>query len=218
MEEQAMQQQVSDKELNFRKQEEAFLKKIEQERQARLQLEEQLNELQKQRNIAQIRDEDDDDDQDPYVDKKKLKKELSKAKQEVYKESQSEIQKAVQRALYEERNNNWVKANPDFYDVMQHAEKLYQKDPELAETILEMPDNFERKKLVYKNIKALKLHEKEQPKSTIQDTIDNRRRGPYYQPTGVSNTPYQSAGDFSQTGQKSAYEKMMQLKSQLRLG
>ena len=220
-EQQVMQQeqeQLSNKELNFRKQEQAFLKKIEEERQARLQLEQKLAEIERQKNTSSYQDDEEDDYSDPYVDKKKLKKELSRLKQETVKTAQSDIQRAVQQALYEERKNNWIKSNQDFYDIMQHAEKLYQKDPEFAETILEMPDSFERQKLVYKSIKALRLHEKEQPKSTIQDTIESKRRGPYYQPSSMASSPYSNGGDFSPTGQKSAYDKMMQLKSQLRLG
>lgn len=211
-------EQMPSKEYNFRQQEQAFLKKIEEERQARLQLEQKLAEMERMKFTQPQHQEEDDDDADPYVDKKKLKRELAKIKQETSKATQSDIQKAVQQAIYEERKNSWIKGNADFYDVMQHAEKLYQKDPELAETILEMPEGFERQKLVYKSIKALKLHEKEQPKSSIQETIDQKRRSPYYQPTSHSNTPYQGNGDFSPTGQKSAYDKMMQLKSQLRLG
>jgi len=206
---------LSDKELNFRKQEEALLKKIEQERQARLAAEAKAAELEK-RKVSY--DDDDDDQDDPYIDRRKFKKGLQQTKEELKQATQSDIQRAVQQAIYEERRNNWLKSNPDFQDVMQHADKLYQKDPELAETILEMPEGFERQKLVYKNIKALKLHEKEQPKPSIQETIDKNRRSPYYQPSGMGAAPYQSAGDFSSSGQKNAYEKMQQLKNSLRLG
>ena len=123
----------------------------------------------------------------------------------------------MQKALYEERKNQWLRQNGDFYDVMQHAQKLYDKDPELAETILEMPEGFERQKLVYKNIKALGLHEAPRPQPSIQETIDRNRRSPYYQPSGVSSAPYANAGDFSPSGQKNAYEKMQELKNRLRI-
>ena len=101
---------------------------------------------------------------------------------------------------------------------MKHAQKLVDKDPELAETILEMPDTFERQKLVYKSIKSLGLHKPEESKESIQSKIDANRRTPYYQPSGVASAPYASQGDFSPAGQKNAYDKLKELKNRLRLG
>lgn len=202
----------TDKELNFAK----LREQLNQERQARLQSEQRIQELEKSRQMAPPDDEDDDGE--PYVDRRKLRKELGRVVQQTKQETQSEIKQAVAQALNEERKQNWMKNNPDFYEVMQHAQKLADKDPELADTILELPDGFERQKLVYKNIKALNLHKKEEPKPSIQETIDRNRRSPYYQPSGVGTSPYASQSDFSQSGQKSAYEKMQQLKNQLRLG
>lgn len=161
---------------------------------------------------------DDDNDDEPYVDKRKLKKELSKFEQNTKQITQSEVQRQVQQALAEERRQNWLKNNADFYEVMKNAEKFAERDPELAETILEMPDTFERQKLVYKNIKALGLHQKEQPKPSIQETIEKNKRSPYYQPSNVGTAPYASNGDFSSAGQKNAYAKMQELKQRLRLG
>jgi len=119
----------------------------------------------------------------------------------------------VNHAVREERKNNWIKSNPDFYDILQQADKLAQKDPELAESILDMPESFERQKLVYKNIKAMGLHKPEVKAPSIQEKIDSNKRSPYYQPSGVGTAPYASVGDFSQTGQKQAYAKMQALKA-----
>ena len=160
---------------------------------------------------------DDDEDDDTFIDRKKLEKKLSKFGEQTQKQTQSEIQKAVQLALADERRQNWLKSNPDFREVMQHAEKFAEKDPELAETILEMPDGFERQKLVYKTIKAMGLHKPEEKQSTIQDKVNQNKRSPYYQPSGVGSAPYAGAGDFSQSGQKNAYEKLQELKRNLRI-
>ena len=122
-------------------------------------------------------------------------------------------------ALTQERQNNWLRSNNDFEEVMQHAEKLHQLDPDLAESILEMPDTFERQKLVYKNIKALGLHKPKIAPTTAQQNIDNNRKSVYYQPSGQAAPPYQQSGsDFSPDGQKRAYDKMQELKNKLRLG
>lgn len=206
------QKQQSDKELNFRALEARYQKQLEQERLARIEAERRLEESHKKISV-----ENDEDDDEPYVDKKKLNKTLAKFGEQTKQQTQSEIQKAVQQALAEERKQTWLKSNSDFYDVMQHADKFAQHDPELAETILQMPEGFERQKLVYKNIKALGLHKPPEPKSTVQDKIDANRRSPYYQPTSVGSAPYNQVSDFSDTGQKQAYEKMKQLQKQLRI-
>lgn len=217
-ENQSQEQKLSDKELNFRKQEEMYQRKLEKEIQERRAVEERLAKLEQQR--AQAQPVDDDDDDEPYVDKKRLRKELGKVMQQTSADTDSRIQNAVQAALSEERKNQWLKNNSDFYDVMQHAQKFAERDPELAETILQMPDGFERQKLVYRNIKALGLHEKDKPKSDVQDQIDRNRRAPGYQPSGIGSPGYgvYSAGkDYSPAEGKNAYSKMKELQARLRI-
>lgn len=207
------QEKPSDKELNFRALEQKYQRQLEQERQARLEAERKTQEIM----FKKSQPEEDDDDVEPYVDHKKLNKTLAKFGEQSKQQTQSEIQKAVQTALAEERRQNWIKSNPDFFEILGHAEKLYQQDQELAETILEMPDTFERQKLVYKNIKALGLHKPKQSEPSIQQKIDANRKSPYYQPSGVGTAPYANAGDFSTEGQKNAYAQMQKLKKQLRI-
>lgn len=203
------------KEINFRQQEKALRDKYERElaveRQAREQAEKTLQESRNR----QVNDED--DDSEPYVDHKRLKKEQAKFGQQIKETTSNQINEAVHHALKEERKQNWLKTNPDFYDVLQHAEKFAQTDPELAETILEMPEGFERQKLVYKNIKALGLHRPQLKEPSIQEKIDSNRRSPFYQPSNVGTAPYAPTGDFSAAGQKDAYAKMQALKAQLRI-
>lgn len=201
---------VSDKELNFRALEAKYQRQLEQERNGRLAAEKQVQESRQQPS-------QDDEDNEPYVDNKKLDKKLARFGQQQSQQTQTEIQKAVQSALADERKNNWLKNNPDFYDVLQHADKFAQRDPDLAESILEMPEGFDRQKLVYKNIKALGIHKPEQKPPSIQDKVDANRKGPYYQPSTVGTAPYASTSDFSPAGQKNAYQKMQELKNKLRI-
>ena len=204
------------KEYNFAQ----LRKQVDQERAARIQAEEKAAQLMQQHAQKQQRvvDDEDDHDDEPYVDKRRLKKELVKVVQQTSNDTDTKINNAVQSALANERRAMWLKTNSDFYEVMNHAQKFAEKDPELAETILEMPDTFERQKLVYKNIKALGLHKKEEPKPTIQDTVNRNQRNPYYQPSGVGTAPYASQADFSPAGQKNAHDKMLELKNRLRMG
>ena len=203
--------QPSDKELNFRKLEAKYQQELAFERSKREDVEKKMQEL------SQKPLDDDDDDSEPYVDHKRLDKKLAKYDQKARQETQSEIQKAVSQALKEEKKSSWLKTHSDFDEVMEHAEKIYLKDPDLAESILEMPASFERQKLVYKNIKALGLDKPAEKEQSIQEKVDANRRAPFYQPTGVGAAPYSSASNFSPEGQKQAYDKMKELQSRLRL-
>lgn len=212
-------QKPSDKELNFRKQEEMYKRQLDQERQARLAAEEKIAKLSQDR-FKQDPEDDDDDDDEPYVDRKRLKREFGKVVKQVSNDTDNKIQTAVQNALAAERQSQWLKNNPDFHEIMNHAQEFADRDPELAETILTMPEGFERQKLVYKNIKALGIHKKEDPKSSIQDRIEANQRSPYYQPSGMATPGYgiiNGGKDVSPAEGQNAYKKMMELKNRLRI-
>lgn len=204
--------QENSKELNFRKQE-AMYQKMLAEKEAR------IAEIEKQLQQRQIpNDDQDDDDSEPYVDKKRLAKKLSKFGESTQSEIKKAMEYAKEQAKHELKQEMWIENNPDFYEVMQnHAERFAQRAPKLAEAILKMPDTFERQKLVYQNIKELGIDKPEQKQPSIQDKIEANRRSPYYQPSGISNSPYSVGGDFSPSGQKNAYNKLQELKSKLRI-
>ncbi len=213
-ENQAQNDKPSDKELNFRALEAKYQRQVEQERSARLEAEKKNEELQAYRQ-AQSKDDDDDVSSEPYIDEKRLTKKMNKFGQA----TQTEINKAMEQAKYaakeELKQEMWLDNNPDFYDTLQLAEKFAQEAPELAKTILRMPEGFERQKLVYQNIKQLGIDKPKVKDTSIQDKIDANRRSPYYQPSGVGTSPYQSQSDFSPSGQKQAYAKMQELKARL---
>lgn len=210
-------QKQSDKEYNFAQ----IRKQLEQERAARqqaendkLQLMEQINRVATQKSAH----DDDDSGDEPYVDEKRLNKKLAKFEAALSEKFEQKAEEKAHQKLEEFKKQQWMKSNPDFNEVMDHAQKFADRDPELAESILSMPDNFERVKLVYKNIKALGLHKKEETKSAIQDKINQNQRSPFYQPSGTSGPGYAAMGDFSDAGQKNSYNKMQELKNRLRLG
>lgn len=206
----------NDKEYNFSQ----IRQQLEREKQEKLQMKEEIEKLKK---IAQEKlssRNDDDDDDEPYIDKKKLKRELNKVVEQTNTETDSKIQSIVNKALSEERQRVWLERNKDFQEVMQHAQKLQDSDPELADIILNMPESFERHKLVYKHIKATGLHNPVQPKENIQNKIDANRRSPYYQPSGLSSPGYgisNGGKDYNQNEMKSAYDIMQQSKQKMRI-
>lgn len=211
-ENQAEPEKTNDKEINFRKLEESFQRQLAQERAARIEAEKRASEYESKKNVIE-----DDDDSEPYVDHKKLTKKLDLFERNLDKKIDQRAEEKARTMIHENKKESWLKNNPDFYDVLQLADKFAQHDPELAESILEMPDTFERQKLVYKNIKALGINKPQVKQQSIQEKIDMNKRSPYYQPSGVGTSPYASQGDFSASGQKNAYDKMLELKRNLRL-
>lgn len=210
-ENQVQEQKESQKEINFRKQEAMYQRMLKEKEERLVELERQV---QQRQNVS---NNDDDDDTEPYVDQKKLNKTLSKFGQNTQSEIHKAMEMAKQKAKEELKEEMWLENNPDFYDILQHAEKFAQKAPKLAESILKMPEGFERQKLVYQNIKELGIDKPESKQPSIQSKIDANKKSPYYQPSGVGTAPYASVGDFSASGQKNAYEKMQQLKRTLQL-
>ncbi len=206
----------NEKEFNFRQLEAKYQRQLDQERTARLEAEKKNQEMMAAR--QQPAEAVEEDDSEPYVDHKRLNRTLSSFEKRMEDKIEKRAKEISKQEQAEERKSNWLKNNPDFYQVLQHAEKFAEKDPELAETILEMPEGFERQKLVYKNIKALGIHLPETKQNTIQDKINSNKQNLYYQPTGIANSPYQNAGDYSNAGKKQAYDKMKELQNRLRLG
>ncbi len=202
-----------DKEINFAKQRQQYERMLAEERSAREELERKL------KNAQPSRQEDDEDDDEPYVDHKKLNRRLASFEKDMEQKIEQKAEMKARSLLDEEKKNSFLRQNNDFNNVMapENVQKFAEKHPELAENILKMPEGFERQKLVYANIKALGIDRPETKPSSIQEKIDANRRSPYYQPSGVGSAPYASQGDFSDSGKKNAYEKMLQLKKNLRI-
>lgn len=210
-------QKANDKEYNFAQ----IRQQLDREKAEKAVLAQELEKVKKvvQERMQPVEDDDASDDE-PYVDHKRLKKELGKVAQRTANETDSKIQQAVNKALSEERQKQWIKSNPDFYDIMQHAQAFADRDPELAETILEMPEGFERQKLVYKSIKSLGIHKPPEVKSGVQDKINQNLRSPFYQPSGVASPAYGIANggkEYTPAEGQNAYKKMQELKSRLRI-
>lgn len=201
------------KEYNFRALEQKYQRELDVERKKIADMEARLKEKEIPKEI-----DDEDEDDEPYVDKKRLTKTLAKFGEHTQQQTKTEIERAVEKALNEEKKNSWLDKNHDFYEVMQHADKLAEQDPDFAKAVLKQPETFERQKIVYKHIKALGLDKPVPTEPSIQDKINANRRSPYYQPSSMGNAPYSTQGDFSEAGQKNAYAKMKELQKNMRLG
>lgn len=208
----------SDVEINLAKQRKMYERQLEQERVARIQLEQRLSEMEKSK--QQVFHDEDDDDSEPYVDRRRLAKTTNKVKQEIRQETQQETQKAINDAIERDRIERYLESNPDFKDTLDtHADKLAHLSPSLAKSILAMPDNFERQKIVYESIKLLGLNKPKQAESSIQQKVEQNRRSPF-QPFGVGSPAYGiSNGGYTPSAQegKNLYDQMKDRISKMRI-
>lgn len=204
----------SDKEINFRKIEEKHRREI-AEMQARL----EETERKATEALSRKQIEDDDNDDEPYVGHKRLEKKLNSFERKLEEKIDRKAEEKARMLIGQKEEEDWIKNNADFGDVLKEENlmKLVNKAPGLAESIKRMPDGIEKQKLVYNTIKTMGLDKPDQKQSSIQDKIDANRRSPYYQPSGVGAAPYNSVGDFSESGQKNAYNKMKELQKRLRI-
>lgn len=209
-------QKPNDKEYNFRQLEAKYQRQLAEEQAKRQEAERLAQEA-----ISQHREngsDEEEEEDEPYVNHKRLNKKLNKFGQSTQSEIQKAMELAKQTAKEELKQEMWLESHPDYEDVLQLADKFAEKNPGLANAILKMPNNFERQKLVYENIKTLGLDKPEVKQSSIQQKIDQNRKGLYYHPTSYNAGPYNAGvGDFSPAGQKNAYEKMLELKNKLRV-
>lgn len=197
-------------------------KALEAERAEKAQIKQRLEELErKEKQKSQTIDSHDDEDSDePYIDPKTFRKKMAKFEESLEQKIERKAEEKA-RSLIEEQNRvNYLRQNSDFEQTMapEVVQKFADKYPSMAEAILRMPDGFERQKLVYEAIKSTGVNKPEEPKKSIQQTIDQNRKSPYYIPASQGNAPYNGVGDFSATGQKNAYTKLQELKGRLRLG
>ncbi len=217
---QAQEQKPNDKEHNFR----ALEQKMLQERNARLEAEKRALEAERvlQERQSTKRDsygDDEEDSSEPYVDHKRLSRAFTSFEKRMDEKIERKAEEKSRHMIEDNKRSEWMKRNPDFYDVLQHAEKFAAEAPELAETILEMPEGFERQKLVYNTIKKMGMDKPAQKQSSIQDKVDANRKSPYYQPSGIGAAPYgvvNGGKDYSPAEGKNAYLKMKELQSRLR--
>ena len=208
-------QQQSDKDHNMVQ----MRKALEQANQARIAAEQRAAEVERvaQERLKATSHSDDEDDDEPYVDKKRLNKRLTTFKQQQDEEIEKKVHQKVNQIIEEDRRSNYLKQNPDFQKVMSSdlVQKFADEHKELAENILQMPEGFERQKLVYTTIKSLGIDKPPQKQQSIQEKMDANRRSPFM-PTPGSNGPgFQTNGDFSEGGQKNAYQQMKNLQKRI---
>lgn len=197
--------------VNLRKKAEKLEREAMQEREARIRMEAQL-EAMKHIPTHQDVEQDEEDDGDPYVAKKTLEKKMSKWEERLLKKIEVQAEAKTMQIFEKQRQQSYLNENKDFDQVLnpENLQYLIDNHPSIANSILEQPEGFSRKKLAYETLKALKKPP-EAAKPSIQEQLKNNERSLYYSPTSYGNPPSASTVDFSPQGRKQAHDAMRKL-------
>lgn len=207
----AAQKQESSKEENLAN----LRKRVEQEREARERLELEVSELQKEREQYKQQPKKEEDyptnyDGSLYVDEARMDKKLQKMEQKIA----GEIERRAAEMIKKEKDAQYLKQNPDFHKMLtnENVTEFVEKNESLAEAISKIPVEFEKQKMLYE---AIKMHKKANAPPPIQEKINANFGGGYYAPSNSGTPPYTTQGDFSEAGQKAAWEKVQELKKRI---
>lgn len=207
-------QTVSDKELNFRRLEQAK----EAEREARLRAEmrnESLErEIQSIKQMLQPKDEDPLEGVEDYVDPARLRATLAKQEARFRKEAEEIAQRKYEQIEKEREAKSFherLRSRYNDYDNVMSENAiadLEKTNPEFLEAVLEIPDDFKRREKTYKFLKA--KEQKPAPKASIQEVVEENKKNPYYIAPG-SGQP--SAVEFDIGSPKARQEAYKRLKA-----
>lgn len=212
-----VEQRVSDKEHNFRRLEAAR----EAEREARIRAEMELQmlrgEMQEIKSMLRPREKDPLDDVEDYVDPARLKAKLEleraaferKAK-DIAKSTYDELKREDQEKEKKDFMTRLKREYPDYDAIMNEntLASLEKIDPLFVDTVLAIPDDYERRKKTYAKIKSLP---KQEPKASIKERVEENQKNPYYIPAGSGASGGLPSIEFdvsSKTARESAYAKL----------
>ncbi len=208
----------SDKELNFRRLEEARNKDRENSIRLEMQNEMLQSELTQIKEYMKPKEADPFDDVDELIDpelKRKLQKKfdnlgssLERKAGEIAERKYQEIQDRKEEA---DRKNFLPKLQSrynDFDDVMSEGNiiEFGKEDPVFLQTVLMVPDEYKKREMLYQKIKNSKAGVKT---PTVQDKVQANQRNPYFIPSG--SAPTTSAIDFDLNApgaREAAYSKL----------
>lgn len=191
----------SDKELNFQRlREERERDRIEKEREREARIRAEMKAEMANRELEQFKemmkpkeaDPFDSEDIDPDL-KTRLQRKLANERQEIIKEAEK-----IAESVYEKRRDQELKSSVpqrlkyefnDYDQIMneQNIIELEQNHPAFTKAVLQIPDEYERKKLAYEYIKNTQT-KKTKENLSIKEKVNENMQNPYYIPSS-SGTP-----------------------------
>lgn len=206
--------QQSDKELNFRKLEAAR----EAEKEARIRAEMEAQYLKREmdairasmqpKEVDPLDDLSEDDYQEPAKLSSKIKEKLNKERQHFRREAEEIANKVIEER---DKKDYFRRLKQDYHDFDQvvnetNLAQLAESSPELTESLMKIPDEYEKRRLAYSAIK--RMGKKEEPKASIKEKVQENSHNTYYTPQSAG---VPTAADYdlkSPQARQAAYEKL----------
>lgn len=206
---------VDNKEFNFRRLEQSRDDEMRKRIEAEKEREYLKRELEQIKTMLQPKEVDPLESIDPY-DPKSVQAGISKTleieRKKILKEAEEVVKQNLERKYKEDRVNSLRYEHGDYDSVMneENIARLGDLQPELVESLLEVQDEYKRRKLAYQAIKKHVVAKKEEPRQSIKDKVEENKANPYYLPAS-HGIPPTKAIDFdiqSKEARKEAYEKL----------
>lgn len=209
-----VEQKPDNKEFNFRRLEQSRDEEMRKRVEAEKEREYLKRELEQIKTMLQPKEEDPLASIDPY-DPKSVQAGISKTleieRKKILKEAEEVVRQNLERTKKEDRVNSLRYEHSDYDQVMneQNIAKLGDLQPELVESLLEVQDEYKRRKLAYQAIKK-HIVAKPEPRASIKEKVEENKANPYFIPASHGNPPVKGI-DFdmqSKDARKQAYEKL----------
>lgn len=140
-------------------------------------------------------------DPDDYISKRQL----SKWEKKIL----AEAEKLAEKKYYQNFEERLRSRYQDYDDVVtaENARELENQDPEYAQLLAEVKDDYKRREMAYKRIKRL-----QKERSSAQEKAEqNKNKNYYYAPLGAGNTPPADIINFDvkdSNARREAYQKL----------
>lgn len=205
---------LSNKEMNFRRLESMRDQEREARIRAEMQAEHMRKELEEIKTMLRPKESDPLDEVEDYVDPARLRAKLDKERAS-YERKAKEIARETYESIEREREqkNYLQRLKSEFSDFDQvmnpdNLNILAQNHPAFVESVLNIPDEYTRRKIAYQYVKSAIPRSEERP--SIKDKVEENKTNPYYIPPG-SGTPTAVEFDIrSKNARNQAYEKLKQ--------
>ena len=209
-------EELSNKELNFRRLEAA--READREARTRAEMEAEMlkREMAEIKQMLQPKESDPLDDVEDYVDPARLRAKLEKERtafERKAKEIAKNTYEEIERSRVENEKKNFMqklhKDFPDFDQVMNESNilALEKSDPVFLEAVLAVPDDYERRRMTYNKIKGMRPKEE---KKSIQERVVENQQNSYYTSTGFAAPTAVEFDLNSREAREAAYAKLKQ--------
>lgn len=199
---------------NFRRLEAAKDAEKEARIRAEMQAEQLKREMEEIKQLLKPKEVDPLDDVEDFVDPARLRAKLEKEREAFRKEASKIANEIYESKRREDEQKNVIpklKSQFSDYDEVMNEDnliRLEQENPEFLEAVLDIKDDYKRRKLTYDYLKKSVKVAPQEP--SIKQKVEENQRNPYYFESGSGNPMALDFDVKSPQARETAYQKLKQ--------